>query len=1342
MNGPPESRDVGEERSDRIITEILLRLDRGDQIDRQRLFEEYPDIADELRSFFETEELVERMAGPANDSDADSKQSIDTAKGSSSGETVPPNRSVVSREGDSTSTGESVTGTTIGRYHVERILGQGAMGVVYLARDDELHRQVALKIPKFKDDDEPEVIERFYREARSAAALNHRNICPLFDIGESDGIRYITMAYIDGRPLSDFVDADKPPPARPIASTIRKLALAMEDAHQQGVIHRDLKPSNILIDRKREPVIMDFGLARQINKTEDARITQSGALIGSPAYMSPEQVEGELDTIGPASDIYSLGVILYELLTGQLPFRGSIAAVVGQIMTIEPKEPSELRPGVDPQLEAICLKMMAKSIDGRYASMKWVADALTGYLKAAPHDSDSVIAEAELVLDDVPVAEVAEPVVEAAEPVAEVAELVEPSRRSRTNGEREQAESLFHTAKKCLRIHDYEQALEIFAQIPAGHVTPEMQSLYERTQQRQDETDYLIADIEDSVSRNNYDDSLPRVERLLKLKPGHHRGKELHAKLTAAGQRRDRIPVMLNLGPMGRYGVPGWAVWTATAAFTAAVVFGVVTFFLKTEYGLVKVEIHDEAITATIDGETVTFDNSGEPIKVKTGGKHLLIERDGLEVPAHDFTLKKDGQVVLHVWLENNAVRVSDTWTDAAKESFPSAPKEPRSTTLPLVQTGELRANMFPIRFSRDGRNILGVAWGPNLRLAVFDVASGGRVQLADQGWGNTKNGGFPTALAVSPTDSLAVGASSKGRLMLWNQDTGKLQHDLAGHTKAIREVVFTPDGKRILSSSEDGTIRIWNAASGVQERLFDSTSGVTNCEALAVSPDGRFFAEGVHGHLSYRDFPSGGVLWSETYKPDSLLRECAFTSDGRRLATIADGTNRHLTIHDASDGRVIRTISDLPASLGIPVNVRFLADDRLLMSVQVIPEAPDRRASLLLWDVETGRLLQDIDGTQTADVSPDGSTVVTKGSELIARVWSLQKKYLPSSKQVAPKEIHRIEQTASVSALAFTRDGKKLVSGNFGNSIRIWDVETGRELASIETPPNGRSLTLSPDGRHVAWCGKGGQAGIWELETGALIHRLKSDLGDWGIMSKIEYSPDGKLVAANCWDWKARIWDAATGKELQRITIKGDNDNTFDLHFTPDSKHLVVGHFHVPNGLTQVFDVASGRMLKNFDLGKRSAGTGVFDISPDGRRFLIGTFRGRAIEYDLETGRRIGECPKGLADTSTVAYSPNSRWIAVGHFRGHVQLVDATTRMEKYLLRHEEAVISGLAFSPDGRYLATSTSQFGEQTGALDIRIWRLPESNGSDANAAPVTQSVDAPRTPLPDGPPGANR
>jgi predicted Ser/Thr protein kinase len=267
-----------------------------------------------------------------------------------------------------------------GRYQVVRKLGRGGMGSVYLVRDTRLDRPVALKVPRFDGDDDPEVRERFYREARAVSGLHHPNICPVYDVGEIDGVPYLTMAYIEGEPLSQRLAAGPLPSPAEAAALVRKLARALEAAHGHKVIHRDLKPANVMIGADGEPVVMDFGLARRADRG-DVRLTQTGALMGTPAYMSPEQAGSDPAAVGPASDVYSLGVMLYELATGRPPFAGSLADVLWQIRAEEPTRPTELRPDLSPELERIILRAMAKSVDKRYPTAGAFAAALEDYLQ-------------------------------------------------------------------------------------------------------------------------------------------------------------------------------------------------------------------------------------------------------------------------------------------------------------------------------------------------------------------------------------------------------------------------------------------------------------------------------------------------------------------------------------------------------------------------------------------------------------------------------------------------------------------------------------------------------------------------------------------------------------------------------------------------------------------------------------------------------------------------------------------------------------------------------------------------------------------------------------------------
>lgn len=362
------------QRLRQILAEYESRKDGDFPLDPDDLIAENPDLADELSEHFGLSAGGTPQSERPTTSVGLASPSFDSADGAAA-ETIAPRQGGASKA-------SLPTGREFGRYLLERQLGKGAMGAVYLARDTELGRNVALKIPTFAPDEE-EYRERFYREARAAAVLSHANLCQVFDIGEHDGRLFITMTFIDGQPLSRHIGLPRFTDERFIARLLRKIALALHHAHENGILHRDLKPGNILIDKKGEPFVTDFGLARKLDPRAEDRLTQEGTIVGTPAYMSVEQIEDGAKNVGPRSDIYSLGIILYEMLTGELPFTGPVMAVIGKILRDTPKPPSALKKNISPRLESICLKMIARSADDRFGSMKEVADALAAFIREA-----------------------------------------------------------------------------------------------------------------------------------------------------------------------------------------------------------------------------------------------------------------------------------------------------------------------------------------------------------------------------------------------------------------------------------------------------------------------------------------------------------------------------------------------------------------------------------------------------------------------------------------------------------------------------------------------------------------------------------------------------------------------------------------------------------------------------------------------------------------------------------------------------------------------------------------------------------------------------------------------
>lgn len=363
--------------ADPVVHPYLLRELLAAEIEARRSHGELPLPADYESRFPDQTESIAQAFGFTSDTDPTLEMTQTVAYGSTS-QVLRRNEANWRASPISDSTSRSSWAEFLpmqfGRYRLQRLLGRGGMGSVYLAHDQELDRDVAIKFPEFDDrsDVKAVAIERFRREARAMATVQHPHLCSVFDVGELEGRHYLTMAYVDGQSLSEFAENLSP---LDIVRVVATVARALEAAHQAGIVHRDLKPSNVMLNAQGEPIVMDFGLASR-DAVQESAITHTGLVIGSPAYMAPEQVEADHERIGPQTDVYALGVILYQLLTGRRPFDGSGLSVLGQISSgRQPTAPSTLA-DVDSRLESICLKAMAFRIEDRFQSAVALAEAL------------------------------------------------------------------------------------------------------------------------------------------------------------------------------------------------------------------------------------------------------------------------------------------------------------------------------------------------------------------------------------------------------------------------------------------------------------------------------------------------------------------------------------------------------------------------------------------------------------------------------------------------------------------------------------------------------------------------------------------------------------------------------------------------------------------------------------------------------------------------------------------------------------------------------------------------------------------------------------------------------
>ncbi|MBI3464882.1 MAG: protein kinase, partial [Planctomycetes bacterium] len=269
----------------------------------------------------------------------------------------------------------------IGRFQIRERLGAGAFGTVYRAYDPQLEREVALKVPQAGRVVTAEARERFLREAKAAAQLRHPHIVPVYEAGSDGTHSYIASAFIEGRTLAQVL-ADGPMDFKKTARIVKDLAQALDYAHSLGIVHRDVKPGNIMIDTNGQALLTDFGLARRLRAEE--KVTQAGAVLGTPAYMAPEQAAGKLDQVGPASDQYGLGMTLYELLCGEVAFTGPPDLVLHHQIHTDPPSPRKLNPEIPLDLETMCAKTLAKEPEKRYAACREFADDLQRWLADEP----------------------------------------------------------------------------------------------------------------------------------------------------------------------------------------------------------------------------------------------------------------------------------------------------------------------------------------------------------------------------------------------------------------------------------------------------------------------------------------------------------------------------------------------------------------------------------------------------------------------------------------------------------------------------------------------------------------------------------------------------------------------------------------------------------------------------------------------------------------------------------------------------------------------------------------------------------------------------------------------
>ncbi len=685
MNQDASSSDPQDKRLRAVITEYKRRLESGQTVDQQAFLKAYPELADGLKKFFQGE------ASAPNPALASTKLGKSPGPDMSVRETAHPGKV----EAD---TASEFTARMFGRYQLLRPLGEGAMGSVFLAQDTHLDRRVALKMPRSsaadKMKDRGEFLARFTREAKAAAGLKHPNICSVYDAGEIDGTAYITMDFIDGVPLSQLVGTDRLTSVSDVLRIIRVIADAVLHAHHKGIVHRDLKPGNILVDDQMNPFVTDFGLARRDSSSDGSRITQEGLLIGTPAYMAPEQVRGEQTKVGAVSDIYSLGVIFFELLTGRLPFEGSVPEMLAKVLRDPPPIPSRLRPDLTEDVDDVVWKMLLKEPDRRYPSMQDVItaiDKLSDKLQQAtsrdtitsPRATVAAAQSAfeiqkshiELMLKKGQYAGAIRDLEALAEEKSPAAKpVVEWARKTLPNAKKEAKAlspsglaAMLKTAEQMFEKCDYQGCIQLLDDVPSLKRSEAMETLLQKAQQREAAAEELMEQIRDKERRENPEGLESLVKKYLKLKPGNAYAKKLMQALqtyskTPAGRRRYRFE-RGRLQPM-----PEISFFRQYALL--AVLVGVLTFLASYSYVMSYLNGGSQTLTVYVDSEWLkqrgeltllvddeehkisSSDADGEPLTiiVQVGDREFSVKQgEAVLLEPRTLPVERDGKSVLQI---------------------------------------------------------------------------------------------------------------------------------------------------------------------------------------------------------------------------------------------------------------------------------------------------------------------------------------------------------------------------------------------------------------------------------------------------------------------------------------------------------------------------------------------------------------------------------------------------------------------------------------------------------------------------------------------------------------------
>jgi eukaryotic-like serine/threonine-protein kinase len=783
----------------------------------------------------------------------------------------------------------------IGGFEIRGVLGFGAFAQVLLAHDRTLQRLVALKVPHPGILGTPLAVERFEREAQAAAQLRHPHIVPIYAAGRDGPHHFIAFQFIPG-PLGmvgqslEQVVTGAGIDFKMAARIVRELAEALDYAHEQGIVHRDVKPANVLLDPRGGAHLTDFGLAYYEAQTE--KITRDGSVLGTPAYMAPEQARGEQSEVLPASDQYSLGVVLYELLCGEAPFTGPVGLVLSRQINEEPPPPSRLRPDVPRDLETICLKALAKRPEDRYECCQELAEDLHRWLTDEPIQARRLglvehgvrwLRRNSLLAQWVTAAVFAL----AATTAISSYFFMQSSQNARlARQEAERADDNAEQARKNAEIAAKKEAearvsaqaaseAQRLATQEAGRARAAEERLQKETQRAQAAEERLQKETQRAQAAE---------ERLQKETERTRAAEEQAQQVTQRALTADRCLYAAHMTLMQRAVEEGRPDRVRELLDGQQPEFTGKNDLRGFEWYYWRRLSRDHQVTINGHGKAVhsiVFSPDGKQIASASQDQTIKVwdAANGQEV----FTLKGHTNGVTSVAFSPDGKQIASGSLDNTIK-FWDASTGKESAALKGHANG-----VWSIAFSSDGKRIASAS--DDRTIKVWDVAAGKELSALK---GHTER---IWSVVFSPDDKRLASTSNDNTIKVWDAASGQAVFTLKGHTALGGNVVFSPDGKRLASASNDRTIKIWDAAAG--QELLTLKGHASLVGSVAFSPDGKRLASaGNDNTIKVWDAVTGLELLTLKGRPQRAL-SLAFSSDGNRLASgNPDGT---VTIWDAS---------------------------------------------------------------------------------------------------------------------------------------------------------------------------------------------------------------------------------------------------------------------------------------------------------------------------------------------------------------------------------------------------------------------------------------------------------